>query len=786
MFKPHQKSFLFLIVLWFALVFFSIVNLLNRPALPYPLTESKKSHRCSITLPNGQTLPIASINGIKVPNKAIARMVVETGKIGQTITLKTMNGCLLSLPLIPANTLTDILSNLLPGLFFLLVGLWIRRSKPYPPESYFIWAAYLFGFIIAVSWDGIGHHWFGWPVLLTYYFSYPMAFAVFLVYSFYFPQPMLAEPTLRKIKIVLLTLGFFIAIGLTVLGMRRFFVASASSFFAYHQFYRLFRLFTMALILIAFYNMLLNSRTTPNRVSRLRFYWVAGGIVLGSFPFIFLWSLPQIFNMEPLIPEWFSDLALIIVPLSVAIAILKYRLFDIEIVLSRSVTYLISVSLILLVYAFIVGSLSWLITQNVSFRSPYLSALAAIVVGLAFNPMRSRVQSWVDQRLFHIRYNQFKALQRFLDHLPQCSTIEQVGNLLEQSLQNVLPLAYNQFLPQNRLPSFLKKVSLPCKAGKVCWFVNESHSTYFENLPGQKIDLPQNIAAVVNLGDKCYWLLGKKQSALRFWREDLELITEFARSALVTIEKLQLMEQALKEAAEKEAARQLSAWKSLMVSEVAHNFNGPLNSLIWKLETLPAPSAERQQPFEQKKSELRQQIDRLQHMVRRLLNLAALESGQLVVQPQPLLLRDLVQKVVDALQWQITEKQMQMDLQIPENVQISADPVLAEGIVQNIVENALKYAPPHSTVTLTFQSTQRNNKPYALLTICDQGPGIPPQERQQIFTPFAGKNRQKGLHLGLYMARQFARAMDGDVHIASATQQTGTCVEIFFPLILSS
>lgn len=108
---------------------------------------------------------------------------------------------------------------------------------------------------------------------------------------------------------------------------------------------------------------------------------------------------------------------------------------------------------------------------------------------------------------------------------------------------------------------------------------------------------------------------------------------------------------------------------------------------------------------------------------------------------------------------------------------VKADPVLAEGIIQNILENAFKYSPSNSSVSV--RAVAINDK--VCLNICDEGPGIPEGQKQIIFTPFARQHSQQGLHLGLYMSRQFVLAMNGEIEIKSGKEGAGTCVDVILP-----
>lgn len=109
----------------------------------------------------------------------------------------------------------------------------------------------------------------------------------------------------------------------------------------------------------------------------------------------------------------FFAFGMLIIPASIAIAILRYRLYDIDIIIRRTLQYAILTGLLALVYF---GSI--VILQNtfetiIGQESPIVIVLSTLLIAAIFNPLRQRVQRVIDRRLFREKYNAGKTLARF-------------------------------------------------------------------------------------------------------------------------------------------------------------------------------------------------------------------------------------------------------------------------------------------------------------------------------------------------------------------------------------
>jgi len=133
-------------------------------------------------------------------------------------------------------------------------------------------------------------------------------------------------------------------------------------------------------------------------------------------------------------------ICILITPISIAIAILRNRLFDIEIILSRSIIYFLVLSFLVTFYGVMVGGISLVVHQQISiYGPPWVSLLAAVVIALMFNPLKRPVQRQVDRKFFRIRYDRFQILQEFMNILDLYKSKDQVIEGLDFFFQKSVP-----------------------------------------------------------------------------------------------------------------------------------------------------------------------------------------------------------------------------------------------------------------------------------------------------------------------------------------------------------
>ena len=141
-------------------------------------------------------------------------------------------------------------------------------------------------------------------------------------------------------------------------------------------------------------------------VERQQLKWLAIDLI-----FFVAWMLIP----EQVMPIWLDNLllgvAVVGLPMSISLAVLRYRLYDIDRIFSRTVSYVIVV--VLLGATYVLGLTG--LTSLLDTESPLAVAAATLAVAALFNPLRKRVQGWVDRRFNRSRYD----AQRVMDHFAE-------------------------------------------------------------------------------------------------------------------------------------------------------------------------------------------------------------------------------------------------------------------------------------------------------------------------------------------------------------------------------
>ncbi len=162
---------------------------------------------------------------------------------------------------------------------------------------------------------------------------------------------------------------------------------------------------------------------------------------------------------------------------------------------------------------------------------------------------------------------------------------------------------------------------------------------------------------------------------------------------------------------------------------------------------------------------IERQTGKLSQLVTRLLDTAQIEAGKLRVEPVP---TDLVGLVRSAVAQQPLADQEAIVVDAPMPLVAAIDPVRFEQVVTNLLDNAVKHSPVDGTVTVAMSGDGADG---VRLTVTDEGVGIPPAQREVVFSRFQQGNRQhhlSGLGLGLYISRQIVEMHGGALRIEDA------------------
>ncbi len=170
---------------------------------------------------------------------------------------------------------------------------------------------------------------------------------------------------------------------------------------------------TLGMILATIAALLHSALTMRDAISRAQLRWAVGGVMLGLglFTLNFLTQNTSGISREVLLA--LASLGLPVMVISLAIAILRYRLFDIDLIIRRTLVYSLLTGLLALVYFGIVIVLQSLVSAFGGQNSALVTVVSTLAIAALFTPLRKRVQDFIDRRFYRRKYDAEKALADF-------------------------------------------------------------------------------------------------------------------------------------------------------------------------------------------------------------------------------------------------------------------------------------------------------------------------------------------------------------------------------------
>ena len=209
----------------------------------------------------------------------------------------------------------------------------------------------------------------------------------------------------------------------------------------------------------------------------------------------------------------------------------------------------------------------------------------------------------------------------------------------------------------------------------------------------------------------------------------------------------------------------LSRLKEEFVSTVSHELRTPLTALNGALGLLNSGVAGEMPDKVQELVKLsHRNAERLQTLIQDLLDFNKLQAGRMEFNIQRCEVEPILQASLERNRMMAQHYQVRLGLTIDENIEVEVDAGRLQQIVDNYLTNAIKHAPARSRVTVSA----RRDGPNLLITVSDQGEGVPEHFVSELFTRFSqaevGTTRAiKGTGLGLAICKEIAEHMAGQV-----------------------
>lgn len=242
----------------------------------------------------------------------------------------------------------------------------------------------------------------------------------------------------------------------------------------------------------------------------------------------------------------------------------------------------------------------------------------------------------------------------------------------------------------------------------------------------------------------------------------------------------------------KEAAESASKMKSELLANISHEFRTPIHGIMsfakFGRSRIDEASTETSRSYFDKIYECGEDLF---GFVSRLLELAELQAGKLAFKPNSCNMVHIIENCLKQADYLFKDKKIQFSME-PNDVdtELICDYQRIKQVMDMLLDNAVKYSPADSKIEISFDEVSTPNDQRAIrVSISDEGPGIPPEEMDMIFTGFSQSSKTKsgagGIGLSLAICREIIYLHSGEIFAENKANGTGAIFSFSLPYINS-
>ncbi|MFH1362485.1 MAG: ATP-binding protein [bacterium] len=508
-------------------------------------------------------------------------------------------------------------------------------------------------------------------------------------------------------------------------------------------------------------------------------YVLLGLSIVGFFALVFNLILPWLGNYNLI---WVGTYSSIFLAGSTAYAIVRYRLMDMSLIISRALAELLANSFVVIVYVILVWIYQTYVSSQIDLPFILLSILFCLILVYLHKNIRLFFQTTSDRFFLHGKYDYYQTL---------AETSRRVGAKL--TLPAILQIMYEIFSEVVQIDN--PRIFLPDRFAEVertskCYVVYD-RDNFQPRLTGDNIDFDNPMVKqmltergpIFNPHDTeshlivpcllegrlvAFFVLGQKLSEDPYTDEDVRLLQSLGDQAALALDHARSYEKIKGdlELAETQVSRsERLASLGTLIAGVTHEIRNPLTVLKYEAEEL----ADEQRSLEylkEKRSLLLKHINRISSIVSEMLSFSKTKKEKAV----EIDLNELMNSTLELLPL----KKVVLKKDFGQIAKILGKPEQLCQVFINIFQNALQFMPENGLLTVrTFMSGGR-----VIVEISDTGEGIPEEIREKIFDPFFS-TRHEGTGLGLSIVYKIVREHGGDIVVRSSLGQGTTFILTF-------
>ena len=417
-------------------------------------------------------------------------------------------------------------------------------------------------------------------------------------------------------------------------------------------------------------------------------------------------------------------------------------------------------------FSFAVGDFQYVITFGVMLAVGLITG--HLTAGLRF---QARVASHREARA--------RALYEFSRELSGVLQTEQIFDITKNAIERAFRARATLLLPddEGRLQSTGGAEQLDMGIAQWAFDHAQAAGTGTDTLPASPIFYLPLIAPMRTRGVLALLpLLAPQHGRWLLVPEQRQHLDTFAALAAIALERVHYIDVAQGALLQMESER----LRNSLLAALSHDLRTPLTSLVGLAESLALSRPALSPAQLDMARSLQAETVRMSALVANLLDMARIESGNVRLNLQWQALEEVVGSALRASGPQLQQHTVQTQL-APDLPLVRYDAVLVERVLCNLLENAAKYTPPGSTITIGA----RTHGQFLQVTVLDDGPGLPAGREEAIFEKFTRGERESnkpGVGLGLAICRAIVEAHGGSIHAQKPAPGQGAALAFTLPL----
>lgn len=495
---------------------------------------------------------------------------------------------------------------------------------------------------------------------------------------------------------------------------------------------------------------------------------------------------------------WVGPVAIILFLFAIMYSIVKYRLMDVKTAVARSVSYmllLIALAVVYIISAYVISIVIFQRTLTIDSRVNFMNMILAILLAFLYQPIKKFFNKLTDRVFYYGEYDAdtfAREISKILTYTADLQLLtRRVGNYIASSLK-AEKVAF--CIPEKGIYGRTGRRRLSVVEEdvrrimdyyyKYCSFPEVILANQVKDPELKKLlDIHRTkiVVPLLHQNQETGILFLGEHKSLGYSSRDIEMLESIAGELAVSIrnslsmEEINELNKSLQrriDEATKELRfsnrqlQRLDEAKNEFISMASHQLRTPLTSIKGYLDMMLEGDLGKISPTQ--RAVLREAFSSSERMVRLIndfLNVSRLQTGKFTIDKQSVDIAQILRDEVSLLKVVADQRSVEMVLKVDKKIpSLAVDSEKIRQVMLNMIDNAIYYSNPHKKVVITLKSSGKMIE----FSVKDSGIGVPKSEQANLFGKFfrgtnAKKRRPDGTGVGLFLAKKVILSHDGEM-----------------------